>query len=75
MAGRIPEAREAIKAAYGSWKAKAELLVFRAFIERDRNNILKQYQMNVLDSSEVAVVVVGWGHFAPFRLLQSRQSA
>ena len=55
--GRIPEAREAIKAAYGSWKAKPEHLVFREFIERDRNNILKQYRMNVLDSSEVAVVV------------------
>lgn len=55
--GRIPEAREAIRAAYGSWKAEPEHLVFREFIERDRNNILKRYRMNVLDSSEVAVVV------------------
>ena len=38
-------------------EAKPEHLVFREFIERDRNNILKQYRMNVLDSSEVAVVV------------------
>lgn len=57
--GRIPEARDAIKAAYGSWKSKQqpEHLVFREFIERERNNILKEYRMNVLDSSEVAVVV------------------
>jgi len=57
--GRIPEARDAIKAAYGSWKSKQqpEHLVFRDFIERERNNILKEYRMNVLDSSEVPVVV------------------
>lgn len=56
--GRIPQAREAIKAAYGSWKAEQpEHLVFREFIERQRNNILKMYRMNVLDSSEVPVVV------------------
>jgi len=55
---RIPEAREAIKAAYGSWKSKQpEHLIFREFIERERNNILKEYRMNVLDSSEVVVVV------------------
>jgi hypothetical protein len=56
--GRIPEARDAIKAAYGSWKSKQrpEHLVFREFIDRERNNILKEYRMNVLDSSEVAVV-------------------
>ena len=35
--GRIPQAREAIKAAYGSWKAKQpEHVVFREFIERER---------------------------------------
>ena len=56
--GRIPQAREAIKAAYGSWKAEQpEHLVFREFIERQRNNILKMYRMNVLDSPEVPVVV------------------
>ena len=54
----IPEAREAMKAAYGSWKSKqSEHLVFREFIEKERDNILKEYRMNVLDSSEVAVVV------------------
>ena len=55
--GRTPQAREAIKAAYGSWKAKPEHLIFREFIEKERNNILKQYRLNVLDSAEVAVVV------------------
>ncbi len=56
--GRNPQAREAIKAAYGNWKAKQpEHVVFREFIEKERNNILKTYRMNVLDSAEVAVVV------------------
>ncbi len=54
----IPEAREAMKAAYGTWKStQPEHLIFREFIEKERNNILKEYRMNVLDSSEVAVVV------------------
>lgn len=56
--GRSPQARAAMKAAYGRWKAELpELAVFREFIEKERNNILKTYRMNVLDSAEVAVVV------------------
>ena len=56
--GQIPHAREAIKAAYESWKGKQpEHIVFRDFIERERNRILKTNQMNVVDSAKVAVVV------------------
>ena len=55
----IPEARDAFRAAYGSWKSEQQPdhLVFREFIVRERDNILKEYRMHVLDSSEVAVVV------------------
>ena len=56
--GQTPLAREAIKAAYQRWKGEQpEHIVFRDFIERERNNILKTHQMNVVDSAEVAVVV------------------
>lgn len=56
--GRTPGAREAMNAAYDSWKAKPEHLVFREFIERERNNILKEYRLSVLDSAEARVAVV-----------------
>ena len=32
--------------------------MFRRFIEEERNNILKEYRLNVVDSGEVGVVVV-----------------
>ena len=56
--GRTPRAQAAINAAYDSWKAKPEHLVFREFIERERNNILKEYRLSVLDSAEAHVAVV-----------------
>ena len=56
--GQIPRARAAIDAAYESWTAKPEHLVFQEFIEKERNNVLKDYQLNVLDSAEVHVAVV-----------------
>ena len=56
--GRTPGAQEAINAAYGSWKDKPEHLIFREFIEKERNNILKEYCLSVLDSGEALVAVV-----------------
>ena len=57
--GRIPRAGAAINAAYESWTAKQpEHLVFREFIEKERNNILKEYRLSVLDSAESHVAVV-----------------
>ncbi len=57
--GRTAGSRESINAAYKTWTAKRpEHLVFREFIEKERNNILKEYRSNVLPSPEVPVVVV-----------------
>ena len=57
--GRTPHAREAIKAAYERWKAKqSEHRVFREFIKKERDYILKEYRLNVLDSAETGVAVV-----------------
>ena len=58
--GDIPRQRELINAAYRRWKddGRSEHSVFRRFIEEERNNILKEYRLNVVDSGEVGVVVV-----------------
>ena len=56
--GQTPRARAAIDAAYQNWKSRQpEHRIFRDFIEKQRNNILKEYRMNVLDSAQVPVVV------------------
>ena len=56
--GQIPQTRAVIDAAYGGWTAEhPEHLVFREFIEKERNNMIKEYRMNVLDSSESCVAV------------------
>ena len=57
--GHTPRSRAAINAAHQNWKSRQpEHLIFREFIEKARNNILKEYQLNVLDSAEAAVAVV-----------------
>ena len=57
--GRTPRARAAINAAYQNWRDKqSEHRVFREFIEKERNNILKEYRLNVLDSAETGLAVV-----------------
>ena len=58
--GEIPRQRALIKAAYRRWKddGRSEHSVFRRFIEEERNNILKEYRLNVVDSGEVGVAVV-----------------
>ena len=54
----IPQAREAINAAYKNWTAEhPEHLIFLEFIDKERNNTIKEYRLSVLDSAEVAVVV------------------
>ena len=56
--GQTPRALDAINEAYQNWKSEQpEHLIFREFIEEQRNNILKEYRMNVLDLADVAVVV------------------
>ena len=56
---RTPRARAAINAAYESWTGnQPQHRVFREFIERERNNILKEYRLNVRDSAETGVAVV-----------------
>ena len=58
--GEIPRQRAVINAAYRRWKdnGRPEHSVFRHFIEKERNNILKEYRLNVVDSGEVGVAVV-----------------
>ena len=57
--GQTPQAREAIKAVYESWKVKqSEHRVFREFIKKERDYMLKEYRLNVLDSAETGVAVV-----------------
>lgn len=47
-----------INAAYERWNAgQAEHAVFREFIEKERNNILKEYRLSVLDSAEVGLAI------------------
>lgn len=57
--GQTPQARAAMKAAYENWNKpeQPEHLIFRDFVDKQRNNIVKEYRMNVLDSAEVPVVV------------------
>ena len=57
--GQIPQARAAIDAAYETWTARhPEHVVFREFIRQERNNILKEYRLNVLDSADAHLAVV-----------------
>lgn len=57
--GHSLQAGKAINAAYQGWMSgQPEHLVFREFIDKARNNILKEYQLNVLDSAEAAAAVI-----------------
>ena len=57
--GEDPRRRTSITAAYQSWTSgRPEHAVFREFINLERNNILKEYQLSVVDSAEVGVVIV-----------------
>ena len=57
--GETPRQRAAIDAAYRRWKvSRSEHAVFREFIEKERNNILKEYRLNVVDSAELGLAVV-----------------
>jgi hypothetical protein len=45
---------------YQHWKGEAsEHLIFREFIEKERNNILKEYQINIHPLEDVSVAVQG----------------
>ena len=56
--GENSDQREVISAAYRSWTSgQSRHAVFREFIEEERNNVLKEYQLNVVDSAEVHVAV------------------
>ena len=57
--GEVPDHRAAIDAAYKRWtNVQLKHAVFRHFIEEERNNILKEYRLNVLDSGAIDLVVV-----------------
>ena len=56
--GENPDLRELIDAAYRSWTSRqSRHAVFREFIEEERNNVLKEYELNVVDSAEVYVAI------------------
>ena len=57
--GETPQRLTAIKAAYERWKAdRSEHAVFYEFIDKERNNILKEYRLGVLDSAEVGLAIL-----------------
>ncbi len=56
--GSNPDVRSEANAAFKRWKSEApEHEIFREFIERERNNLLKEYQFNVHPLDEVHVAV------------------
>jgi hypothetical protein len=58
--GRDPAVSAAARAAYKKWKSEAsEHQIFREFIERERNSILKEYEFNVHPDNQVQVALVG----------------
>ena len=57
--GEILGQRAAIDAAHRNWRAgQSEHAVFRDFIDEERNNLLKEYRLNVVDSAELGLAVV-----------------
>lgn len=57
--GGDPRVRPQVDSAWDRWnKDKVANAVFWEFIEKERNNILKEYQFSVLDSSVVGLAVV-----------------
>jgi hypothetical protein len=57
--GRDPQVSAAARAAYKKWKSEApEHEIFREFVERERNSILKEYEFNVHPGDQVQVAVV-----------------
>ena len=56
--GENPVVGEAVDAAYRRWKhARSENAIFWEFVNEARNNILKEYRFDVVDSPEVPVLV------------------
>ena len=52
--------RPAVDAAWARWnRDRSSNAVFWEFIEAERNNVLKEYRSNVLDSAETSIVVAG----------------
>ena len=57
--GTSQSVRSASRAAFSQWKSGApEHEIFREFIERERNTILKTYDFNLHPSEEVELVLV-----------------
>lgn len=56
--GADPAIKREANAAFARWKSDApQHEIFREFIERERNNVLKQYQFNLHPLEEVHVAV------------------
>jgi hypothetical protein len=57
--GKSQAVRAASQSAFSKWKSDApEHKIFREFIERERNTILKTYEFNLDPSEEVELVLV-----------------
>ena len=57
--GADSEVRSAVDAAWARWKGdRSKNAVFWEFIQKERNNILKEYRFSVLDSAEVGLGLV-----------------
>jgi hypothetical protein len=56
--GKAPAIKAASRAAYVRWNTSvSEHEIFREFIERERNTILKEYEFNIHPGEEVEVAV------------------
>jgi hypothetical protein len=56
--GRNPTIKKNASKLYQEWKgAASEHLIFREFIEKERNNLLKEYQINLHPLEAVPVVI------------------
>jgi hypothetical protein len=56
--GTSPAVKSAARAAFTRWKSSApEHEIFREFIERERNTILKEYEFNLHPGEEVEIAV------------------
>ena len=56
--GKSSAVRSASRAAFAAWKTEPEHEMFREFIEKERNTILKEYEFNLHPGEEVEVAFV-----------------
>lgn len=56
--GENPIIKEIAKSAFARWKVDDTDEIFRAFIDTERNNVLKEYKFNLHPSKEVEIAII-----------------